>query len=131
MAASRLSTNFANATKNQEIMKTSYEKSDFPVDGIRRAVVQSENDHGVRVLPLDALDAPLDRDALALIVEIGMAVMRMRGGRCHADSRCQNHQISFHAGGLQRSSTRAHTIWSPDYRFVTCEIARHLATRQE
>src|SRR5215203_1183895 len=92
-----------------------------PIDGIRRAVVQSENDPGVRVLEFDPFDSPLDRDGLALIVEIRMAVMRVRGGRCrgYIDSYGQNHQVSSHVGGLQRSSTCAHTLLRPCYRFVT------------
>ena len=92
-----------------------------PIDGIRRSVVQFEKDPGVRVLEFDPFHSPLDRDALALIVEIRMAVMRVRGGRRrgYIDGHGQNHQVSSHAGGLQRSSMRAHRVLRPCYRLVT------------
>ena len=51
-----------------------------PVDGIGRSVVQCENELGMRVLEFDAVDSPVDRDGLALIVEIRVAVMGVRRG---------------------------------------------------
>src|SRR4030095_2637753 len=55
------------------------------------------------------------------IVEVRMAVMCVRGGRRrgYIDSSCQNHPVSTHVGGLQRSAMRAHTVLRPRYRLVT------------
>ena len=50
-----------------------------PIDGIRRSVVEPEKDPSVRVLEFDPFDSPLDRYALALIVELRVAVMRVPG----------------------------------------------------
>jgi len=69
-----------------------------PVDRVERFVIHSDNDQRVRILPLGLLDSPFDRHGLALIVEIRMAVMRVRVG-CHCGydgSRCEHRQTSLH-----------------------------------
>jgi len=84
-----------------------------PVDGVRRSVIDSDDDPRVRILPLDLFDSSLNRGGRALVVEIRMAVMRVRGGRRrgHGDSRRQNPQIQIschacHAGGLHHTPER-------------------------
>src|SRR6185295_2146941 len=52
-----------------------------PVHGIQRAVVLPHHKDRVRVLVLDALDAPCNRDALAPVVEKRVAVVGVGGGR--------------------------------------------------
>src|SRR6185436_8937470 len=75
----------------------------IPVHGIRRAVVLPHHDDRVRVLVLDALDAPFNRDALAPVVGKRVAVMgERRGPGCEIESRRESSKASFHTA-LQRS----------------------------
>jgi len=88
-----------------------------PVNRIRRVVVEPDHELGVRVRELNAVDPSFDRDTLALIVKVHMAVMRERGGHGHnqIESRSKNPKDSFH-GSHRVSSTR--------YWIVTGLIAR-------
>ena len=79
-----------------------------PLGAIRPAV-RREIDPDVRVLPFDAVDSPLNRDARAEVEERPITVMRVRGGRRRADtdSCCQmKHEVSFHVSVAPNVSDR-------------------------
>src|SRR4030095_16978343 len=94
-----------------------------PVHGIRRAVVLPHHNDRVRVLVLDALDAPFSRDALAPVVDKRVAVMGEHRGRgCEIERHRESCKASFHTfnvatlcyrsitsrlSGAMRSSARA------------------------
>src|SRR5262245_61410510 len=72
-----------------------------PIDGIDRSVIQPEHDPAVWVFEFDLLDSALDRDGFALVVEVRVAVMRVRGGRRNGrmEHDSQHHSSSSHANG--------------------------------